>query len=195
MNRAGINHVFGGAGNIRWLWVWLIGAATGFPASAQSVELEVPTEYRLVENRLAVTFADTVSLASAEAILRERGIEVVSIQFPEVVVFAVRAEALTTEERERLGRLPGVRAVEESEEALRKTMRTGVVGYALRLDPVMPLDEAYRIPGQVQGLTVVSVRKPPNEAVVAVDHADTALLEWLERHPLVEYVAFIHEAE
>lgn len=189
---------------------WMLGglAALGLlggggPAAAQTVEVELPTGFTIVEDRLAVTFADTVAEADARALMAGLRLSVTAAHFYAVLVGGYREAPLTEAEQRALQAAPGFEHVEVIDQeaawaalpdSLRPTARYNGprYRYVLRFAPSVAEAAARAAARSLQGLYVAQVTKRPNELVVSTEGLDPeALLPRLEALPAVRYVAYV----
>ncbi len=174
---------------------------------AQTVSFDPPTDYRLVEGRLAVTFGDTVDVAAARRFVAALGYDVVSEQFSDVVVWAEADDAPGERLRAALDALPAVHSVathrregplkvDTAEAAARFASWPCFKPYCLRivLDGTTASARAKALVDGLDGLMVVRLDRRPRELVVAVPPGEEEVAAArLETGPLVHYVSYIHE--
>lgn len=189
------------------------------PASwAQSDEPEIALPYQLIPGRLAVTFADTVSVETALSLLETLGYEVVQYDFPPVTVIGLNGEVLADEALDALTDHPLVEKVQQIDVlAMRKrgleNLRTsdpdayekavanfenaeqqGQARLIFSLAATLTGEQAARlVTSLVPDVVLQKTEKRPNEAIIAVEEKDQeAAIEKIDALPEVRYVAYIN---
>lgn len=169
----------------RLLSAFLVLGVLALPARAQTIEYEIPTSYELESGRLSVTFADTVTEASAVALLGAVGLAVDSVSFSAVRVTASVQRLPADTIRARLETFPGLVEVQpraaSSEAAL-----------VFLVDRALSDARIRRAVDSVSDLTLTSIERRPGEAIVRVPpDREEELAERLNALPAVRYVAFL----
>lgn len=157
------------------------------PARAQVVEYDIPTEYTLYPDRLAVTFTPDADSADALAVIDEMALSVLETDFRTSTAHTVLAAPLTHSARARLAAEPAVRDVYVE---------------ALAFDRYLVVVELVPDTNREQGLALLhdlgEMQQAPGwqparrDLVVAVaENEQDAVRERLEAHPLVDYVSYV----
>lgn len=175
-----------------------VGLLLTAPASAQTVEYELPETIDVAPGKLSVTFADSVAEASAVALVEALGHRVEAVNFYDVRVTATADTVLSESAVRALEANPRVRSVEQSANRVPgdapDPLATDLPRYTVtvHIAPDATWYEARDLVAEVPGLRDLRVRKLPNDLVVAVDD-EAAALDALEASPLVAYVTYVAE--
>lgn len=165
----------------------------------QTVEYTIPTDYELIPGHLSVTFGDTVSAASATAIVFGHGYYIAASVFEPIRVTLAADDGLTPDQIVYLNEHPTVLAVQQTD--LQdlfgdEPLPDGAARFQIHLSfPSTLTGEAARqlAASLLPGFAVETVTKRPNELIITVDEgAEELAMKRLEAHPKVAYVAYLH---
>ena len=201
----------------RYLALLLLFGCLLVPTSqAQSEEIEIALPYQLIAGRLSVTFADTVSEATALSKLETLGYEVVQHDFPAVSLMGLMDEMLTDDALDTLQSHPLVQSVQQidvrasrkqSLKDLKKTDpelhkqiaaafadETKQTPLVVSLSPMLTTEQAAAlVTSLVPGIVLEKVEKRPNEAIIAVEEGtEEEAIAQIDALPEVRYVAYIN---
>lgn len=156
------------------------------PATAQTVEYEIPSEYDLVPGRLAVTFVDSVSEGEARALLKLSGdYDLVRVHFPLRFVAERPGQPSTTMRAELLA---------DSLLALTRRLppASSVGPFRLHAEATVSESTLRRHLRAAYGLRLRSLQRRTGEIILAVPDEDAeTTIGRLEQLPGVKYVTFL----
>ena len=163
----------------------------GPAAWAQAVEYEIPTEYTLYPDRLAVTFTAGVDSTEARAALEALDAPVLQLDFRASSVYTVLPAPLTHTRRARLTAQPPVRDIYVQPLDLGRYLLVVELASGTEREAALALladfDDTLQEPGW---------QPARHDAVVSVaPERQDALSTRLEAHPLVDYVSYVAQVE
>ncbi|HMB91228.1 MAG TPA: hypothetical protein VKP65_10300 [Rhodothermales bacterium] len=185
-------------------------------SQAQFDDVDFAPSYQLIAGRLSVTFADTVSEATALSSLKTLGYEVVQHDFAPVSVMGLMDEMLSDDALDTLKTHPLIESVQQIDvAALRKQglekirqsdpelHRQIAAAFAdkpeqtpliFRLSPTLTTEQAAALATSlVPAIAIEKVEKRPNEAVIAVEEGtEEDAIAQIDVLPEVRYVAYIN---
>ncbi len=169
--------------------LFFIAALLAGPVHAQTIEFEIPDGYDLIEGRLSVTFREDVTESKAREVVEKLGLTPVSFQFYPVEVSFRMKSPLSNSQLQVLREKPGVLSIDEKD--LHPAAAALPYSYLVLMDPSTTRPEAFRAV-QFVGGEQTQVIKKPNDVTLSLDEAkEDIVIEQLERHELVKYVAYL----
>lgn len=168
-----------------------------FPAYAQEVEFNIPSEISIVQGQLSVTFKDHVKPEDARKLIQRFGYAITRESFPQLQVSAHTPREITEEEIRLLRQELGLENLNQRPAPEKISSSNGISleqapKYFLTFTfPSTTSQNMVRKLLRDLPLTITKMSKLPNELVIDVGDQDAEAMSQLNGHESIKWVTYM----